>query len=536
MSVDALRPDGWPAPVPTEAGELPLPIRPTVPAASSYPAALGLGLAAVMALTIAATLTGGLVGALTSLVLLAGAVIVFAVQGRDLWALGAFFTYAALEGMYKYLTSFSQAVYVVKPLLIVVLVGGWLLHRRRQTGRAPGPPLVVATALFIVWSFLMAFHPAGGGIAGGLATALLWYGGPAVFYYLGYHAAQRSLASVERILYVLVAVSTVVSAFALVQYLMGQPWTEAHLPGYATMSQTSASWFVADEVKGGFVAGWRPASTTSMPGGGAFYAYLGVLLTFGLILRPSMAPGTRVTLIVCLLLNFVALLVTGVRLYVVILMFAAPLLLVLSARTSRVLGRNAGFALLAAMICLGGFLTAQMLSGGALIHRYAETLANPMARYQKDRGGNLTYLPAFLSANPFGMGYQRGVEGYSQQGFARKFGSDSTLRSLNRETQFNSVAIDMGLPGLALLVGLLVAILVQGWRSLRRLSDPSLRVLGATLFVLLCGYAAACLGGPALQGADPFWTGAALLFSLPLLQHRQRRSATPGLPPQAQRL
>jgi len=490
-----------------------------------------------MALAIAAALTGGTLGALTSLVLLAGATIVFAAQGRDLWALGTFFTYAALEGMYKYLTSYSQAVYVVKPLLIVVLVGGWLLHRKRQTGRAPAPPLVAATMLFIIWSFLMAFHPAGGGVAGGVATAILWYGGPAAFYYMGHHAAQRSVANVERILYVLGAVSTMVSAFALVQYLMGQPWTEAHLPGYATMSRTSASWFVADESKGGFVAGWRPASTTSMPGGGAFYAYLGVLFTFGLLLRPSITLRTRITLIVCSLLNFVALLVTGVRLYVVILMFAAPLLLLLSARTPRVLGRNAGFAVLAAMICLGGFLTAQMLSGGALIHRYAETLANPMARYQKDRGGSLTYLPTFLSANPFGMGYQRGVEGYSQQGFARKYGSNSTLASLNRETQFNSVAIDMGLPGLVLLVGLLVAILVQGWRALRLLSDPSLRVLGATLFVLLCGYAMACLGGPALQGADPFWTAAALLFSLPLLQNqnRQRRSATSGLPPQAQR-
>lgn len=532
MSVNALLPGGRPAPA--EDGELSVPARPMAPSASPFPAALGLGLAAVMALTIAAALTGGTVGALTSLVLLAGAVIMFAAQGRDLGALGAFFTYAALEGMYKYLTFFSQAVYVVKPLLIVVLVAGWLLHRRRQMGRAPSPPLAAATLLFIVWSFLMAFHPSGGGVAGGVATALLWYGGPAAFYYLGYHAAHRSVANVERIFYALIAIATVVSAFALMQYLMGQPWTEAHLPGYASMSQTSASWFVTDQASGGFVAGWRPASTTSMPGGGAFYAYLGVLFPFGLLLRPRMAARARVTLIVCLLLNFVALLVTGVRLYVVILMFGAPLLLLLSARTPRLFGRNLGFALLAAAICLGGFLTAQTLSGGALIHRYAETLANPVARYQKDRGGSLTFLPVFLSANPFGIGYQRGVEGYRQQGSVRNFSSDSTLRSLNRETQFNSVAIDMGLPGLLLLTGLLIAVLVQGWRALRRLSDPSLRVLGATLFVLLCGYAAACLGGPALQGADPFWTGAALLLALPLLQNRQRRAAS-AAPAQARR-
>lgn len=87
------------------------------------------------------------------------------------------------------------------------------------------------------------------------------------------------------------------------------------------------------------------------------------------------------------------------------------------------------------------------------------------------------------------------------------------------DSQYTTILVELGLPGLALLLWVLVVMLRHGWCMTKYHVDPEIRSLAGTLTALLVAICATSLTGGALLNVNPtnfyFWTGAALLLALP---------------------
>ena len=479
------------------------------PRASAWPALI---LGAFMTLIIAGSVvTHSAILAFGSIPVFVVGVVWNALRNPTL-ALSLYFTYTALEGMFKYMSNSSQAIYVVKPFLLMALVLGWLMSNHAGGKRAYTPPFAALVGLFALWSLFGAVNPQASGIVPGILTALIWYILPLAMYFIGYDAF-RSYTRMLPLLYTIIAVCTVVAAFAFIQYNMGRPWTVANVPGYKNLSY--AMWGGTD-ASGVEIKSFRPASTTASEGFATVWAHTGVILSLGILMMPKTSLRVKLALAATMLINFAGLLTCGVRLFVVIGIIEVVLLLLLSSNSMKAAGRNILILLFVAGIVGIGVNAAQSISNGAIVSRYAETLANPLEKFSKDRGGfegQGGWFIQFLTDHPLGIGYQRGTGSWEDN-------KDHVVA--NRETQFAAVSGDLGLPGLLLFVGIVVAILVTGFRRYRSLKTPTYRMLGTLLFVMLIGSSISFWGGSLIVvEGDYIWFFAGLLFMLPGLEKQE---------------
>ncbi|HVK06843.1 MAG TPA: hypothetical protein VM490_25480 [Armatimonadaceae bacterium] len=441
------------------------------------------------------------------------ALCIVAVAARDqAVAVFLYLGYAAMEGMFKYLSNFSQVVYMVAPAMLAAIAVAWGLSRRARSLSGNPPPLTLGIALFAGIAFIQAMNPYGGGFVPGLATAFLWYIGPLLMYLVGC-TAVRSLRQITALLYALVVISVVTSLIGIFQYQKGEEWVLNHLPGYE--STNSMRYVVTDDAGKARQGGFRPASTFSQAGAGGSVAQFGVLAALGLLFVTGM-PKTRKALIaVSLPINAVALMIYGTRLFVVSAIFMVVLFFILQARSQREMINSVVGLILFSVVSAVGFTTAQFLTDGVIVYRFKDTLANPLERYQQERGQNLTFLLKFIEQYPLGIGYQRGLSSWDERNV-----SGSTIDT-NRETQFNCLQGDTGLPGLLVMIGICTGLTVRGWRAMRSVREPRLRTLGSLLFVILCGHHVTWFVGPVLQGAVLFWFTGGILIALPLIERRE---------------
>lgn len=500
-------------------------VQPKRAAAMSAPM-LALLIALAMVLTIAATVFGPNSIAFVSIVPIALAIL-FLASRDSVAATTVLFVFLAMEGMYKYLSLFAPAVYAIRPALILVIVLGWLLSLRSRNARLTAPPMTGLLVCFIGWGAIEVLNDHGTGVVRGLATYALFYLSPVAFYLLGVNTVKSS-RQVEMFCYVLVAVCSVVSLFAIVQFVMGLEWTKAHMPGYA--SALTTDWFVLNDRGAVTAASFRPASTTPIGGGGSVWANLGIVTALGLLFSPTVRPGRKLALIACLTLNVVGLFVSGVRLFLLTGIFEAIFFVFLAAGSTRNMGRTLGTLLGAGVAVAAAYAGAVALSGGGLQQRYADTLGNPVAKYSHDRGSNLVALNNLILTYPMGVGYQNGL---GHRDTDSDNSADPAVQARNGETQWGAIAGDMGVPGLILLCALMVGCFVNGWRAFRRLRRPHTKVLAAMLLASLAGYFPACFGGPAMQGTIHFWYIAAMLIALPAIEKREAAAPAPARPPEA---
>jgi hypothetical protein len=471
-----------------------------------------------MSLVLAGTLFGGKVVALASMGVLVAALSVMAIR----WpypAISFLFIYLAMEGMYKYLTGFSKIVYTARPLLLLVLAAFWFFGyhgRRTVTSSAFGAITIPA---LLGWGALCVFHPYGGPVVAGFATYLLFYASPVCLYYV-VSRGNVTRGDLILILYLLLSVSTVVSGFTVVQYVKGLEWTIAHLPGYELMPLDQATWFMYDEA-GNFSGGLRPASTTSSAGGGATWSSLGVITGFGL-LHLAVPGRRRVVIQLAVLVCGLGLLLSGVRIWSFITLAGVLLFTLIVGR--RVMGFARSFGLLVgfSVVTAVAFGAALFISEGAVQKRYADTFKNPVGRYKAERAGNLVVFAKLAWNYPLGSGYHMPL-GY--QGVAMRDAglSDPVMQARTGETQFGAITGDMGIPGLLLLAGLYLSSVAMGWRTVDRLRDPTLKIIGAIMFATIASYLPGWFGGPIMQGNLLFWFAAGVLLALPGLEWREQQ-------------
>jgi hypothetical protein len=458
----------------------------------------GVGMALAMALIIAGQVFVG--STLTFLTLIPIVVGIVLTAVRNPWtAVLLYLAYGAMEGMYKYLSSFSPAVYIIAPGLLGVIALAWGLSRR---SRASGdvPPMMVPVLVYCTVAVVQSANPNGSGVAPSLAAAFLWYIGPALMYLVACTTVKQSRQLVA-FFYVLLAVGTVVAGFAIVQQQMGREWCYAKLPGYQTAMEAATAY-----------TSFRPASTTTGGGGAAPYSHFAIAAGLVLLLAPTTKSGVRLLIAGAMGICGVALVLSGVRLIVMLDLACIALFLVLNARSPREVARSLGA--MAAVLLLFWIVTnvGQNLSGGKVLDRYTATLANPLERFRTERGNNVDALYTMISEQPLGYGFRRGLGVYTDEGAS----------GINRETQLNCWQADMGLPGLIAGALLLCQMAFISWRTYRTVRMPHLRPFAVMLFAFTISYIPSTLAGPSLQGTVNFWVLIALAATLPRIEREER--------------
>jgi hypothetical protein len=482
-------------------------------------ARLGVLLAAAMVTIIVGTLFIGKAVAFASIPLFVVAVIVYSLTDPTK-AIGVLIAYSAMEGMFKYLSGYSQVVYVIKPLLCFIILIGMALTAKSRQRRMIAPPLTVLVAVLVGWCLVDVLNPNGSGVAGGIASALVWYIAPMIALFTGYNALKTQ-RHVETILYAYVGVAVVVSAFTIVQYAMGQTWTEAHLPGYASMNE--GLWWVKNSHGSVIATSFRPASTTSIGGDGGQWSVGGIVIAVGLLLTPGVGRERKQILSVLLLVLMTGLICCVSRLMLLTGIIGLATLFVVTAKAPRELMRNLGALLFLGLMAWAALTLAQAASGGLVANRYAQTLENPLAKYDHDRGGvggRTGMMLGHLIPYPLGLGFQHGAGGYTGQSMYHAADPSAPSAVENRDDEFNAISYDLGWPGLCLLLALFCSVLSRGGRILKSIKDPHRRIVAGILLVLVFSAIVMCFGGPTMESNEEFWLFAACLFVLPGIERR----------------
>ncbi|RYZ75226.1 MAG: hypothetical protein EOP06_32670 [Proteobacteria bacterium] len=157
-----------------------------------------------------------------------------------------------------------------------------------------------------------------------------WYIAPVSLFFVTYYSMQR-FKQVMGLTYTMICVSVVVSAYAIVQYKLGQVWCYSHIPGIESTS--NLAWFTLEGGKAE-VGSFRPVSTSSAAGGYAALSAYGLLAGLAVVLLPRMVTYRRVLSFLGLSVMAIAILVSGIRSTLMGTMIATAVVLALNVKSS----------------------------------------------------------------------------------------------------------------------------------------------------------------------------------------------------------
>jgi O-antigen ligase len=112
------------------------------------------------------------------------------------------------------------------------------------------------------------------------------------------------------------------------------------------------------------------------------------------------------------------------------------------------------------------------------------------------RDNTLAEIPAVIEKYPFGAGL-------ATAGAGKSFGgpSNTTINGhpAGAESQYNYVALELGLPGLVLWVAMSVALIALAVRGLRKIADVELRLCLAGVFATIIAFTIMGFVGPTMS-------------------------------------
>lgn len=320
--------------------------------------------------------------------------------------------------------------------------------------------------------------------------------------------------------YTLLITGCIMSAYALIQFNMGQEWTNSHVPGIMNLDRLEYFSQEGSVIESG---AFRPAATAAIAGGYVVFSSIALLSALTLSTLPKFVTWRRTLALLSITIMAMAILVSGVRLSVLSLVVVTTVLLSLVARRFEDVIRLYFFAFVLAGLLAISFVVADSAASGKLTKRYSSVFtADPISSYKKNRGGSLSLLPRAITAKPFGIGIRRGVRG-SFVGSASQLYSEGSSALFDRETQYNALHLDLGVLGLICLAGFFATTLIQGYRVCRTLPDPNLRSIAALMYAIILFNFISTFGSPILQANYIFWSACGVLFALPRIATAERK-------------
>ena len=339
--------------------------------------------------------------------------------------------YTCVEGLIINLTFPSKLGFIAKDVACVFAYASLF---SANNGRSFGSlsRLSVPIAVFALLQIVYLLAPSDFALMGklvGLKMRLLYI--PIMF--LGYRAI-RSVNDFRSFAIVLIAVSIPVSLFGIYLFFVG-PGALARIGGTYSAIVYSTTGI------------WRVPGTFTSPGQYGLYLTFNVVLAVGLLLTGGVGPRLRVLLWTALAIMILAMLASGSRTPLLLSLGCAGLTLVALGRVGRMVSMS--------VIVYAVFAVAFVAFGTGVSER-VDSIASTehLVRFQQTYFGQL-FIDTMMQ-NPMGLGLGTATLG------ARHFTEFREIVFV--ESYLGLVGIETGVVGLAGLMFLCVAILVNLWR------------------------------------------------------------------------
>ena len=434
-----------------------------------------------------AVLAAGVTAFVTERAAITGVAVVLGVAGT-LWfastrhtqlALALLVLYLGLLDGYLKLASNSNLVTFVRDILLYAIVVGLLVRATVQGKRLPLPPLSGWVIAFAVLVVIQIPNPHGGTLVhslAGIRQHLEFV--PLFFLAFAFVRTTRAL----RMFVILLAVIAAANGVAgWVQFRETPQQFASWGPGYAQRVLGTGSFSGGGRAfaNGTTSGGTRPFGLGSDAGDGGLF---GAVAVCGLLALASLALRRRYLLFaVVMSIGAVLAIVTsqgrGVIVASVIIVFAFGLITVTSrSRLTSLLG-------LALAVTVSVFVVQAIIgSAGSSGVRYKALSPSSLVQTTNQaRGVSIGRIPQNMVTYPFGAGL--GVAGPA----ASAPGAQPQAGTLDAETEFSFLTIEIGIAGMLVYTGFVVTLLALGVRRCRHEPDREARVLLAALIAPLAG-------------------------------------------------
>ncbi|MGH2864898.1 MAG: hypothetical protein ACRDJX_06570 [Solirubrobacteraceae bacterium] len=410
-----------------------------------------------------------------------------------------------LDGPVKLLTGTKYAS-GFRDVFIIAISAGMLTRLSLKRERVSLPPLSGWVLAFVAVVLVEAFNP-------GTAGALKAVGGyrqqlefvPVFFFaYLIVRSRQRF----RQLFLVLAVVALANGVVGAVQWRLS-PAALAHWgPGYE--QRVAGPGGRTYKTEG--VSHPRPPALGSDAG---FGAGVGVIALPGLIALLTVGGlRRRWPLVLCFMGALVGIATSASRSSIVDLLVALAsyvgLSLLVRLRVSRAIGG------LLVTLALAGSVAAVLVAtdGAGIFHRQADIghalsgvseEATGEQQQEQEGGGDakvkhLNQIPSDVAHEPFGLGL--GSAG-AVAGLGGKVSKTVEEEKVSGGSAYNLLAVELGLPGLVLWVGLTINVLLLALRRLRLIEDPELRTYLVAIIATFTSLTVEGLVGPTLAVTPP---------------------------------
>jgi hypothetical protein len=390
----------------------------------------------------------------------------------------------------------AHALTLVRDALLYAIVVGWLIRESGRRHPLRLPPMSGWVLAFVVVVAVQLFNPANASFGHAIA-ALRPHLEFVPLFFLGY-GVMRTRQRVRMFLALLLAIATINAVVAGYQSRLSPETLATWGPGYA--ERIGGTGDVSGRVA--FASGSdtpfvRPFALGSDSGFGGLVGLLAApaaLALFALTRR----PGTRAAIFLLAGGVIAAVATSQARTAVLATVGAVGAFLALGTAS----GRNQRILLAAIVVGLLAFAVAPRVAVIGGFDRY-ESIApgRALATTYDYRRESFSKLPGYITEFPFGAGL-------GSVGPAGGRVAANETRDLDAENEFNFLVIELGVPGLVVLLLFNVWLLVLVTTRLRRVPDAELRLLLAALAAPLFGLLLSWIVGIATAtspGSPYFW-------------------------------
>jgi O-antigen ligase len=391
------------------------------------------------------------------------------------------------QGFLKIVSNYHPFIHVGADAVVIALLFKVLFKNKGQ--RKKPPPLTWLFALHFAWVFIILFNPYSLSLVSSIAGSKV-YISMFLLYFFGYYLVNN-LKDVQRLFVVFAALAAVQTVFTIYQGLRGPSSVLSLHPGFQIPLAKMGSY------------AFRPFGLTHIPGGPSVYIYMVLpILTYFIyytrsvwlrFFSASLLPLIGVALFMCQIRSAIGKAVIAMFVFIVTLT-TSNVRISFARRFSYIAGSAilASFALFAMFSILG--YSAESFEDNE------RTLARSLSTFDLDamanaRRGSFNRFLKYASDVPFGAGFSR--VGAAAGAFPQLQKNDPhfPVGYFFSDNLFVLLVIEIGIPGLLIVVAMILSILYIGfriWRTEERqqLLGPQMAIFSSLVAIAAGSYGA----------------------------------------------